>query len=435
MQAAVGPHRRAADLRRPAAAAEHPDQGPAHLGRGFREHHRPHQSRRLGAAPRAMSRGWNSARPNLDRETRLNGSAGDADRRLPVARRQRADRRWAAVKQDLADAAQSFPDDLEWKVTYDPTTFVTATIHEVREDAGRGLRARGAGRLPVPGQPARDADPDDRRPGQPDRHVRRAERHRLFRQHRLAARPRAGDRHRRRRRDRGGRGGRASDGAAARTVAGRGDQEAMGQITAPIIAITLVLLSVFVPIAFIPGISGELFRQFAVTVAVSMFLSAINALTLSPALCAILLQAASRSAPRADRLVMRGIDWVRDGYGAIVARLVRISIIGLVMVAVSVFGIVAVEQGHADRLPAGGRPGRVLRHRAVAGRRLDRAHQRRRSSRSRTILQGGAGDRRLFLDHRPELHRQLLAAERRLHDRHAEAVRGAHGPRRSAPPT
>ena len=62
------------------------------------------------------------------------------------------------------------------------------------------------------------------------------------------------------------------------------------EITAPIIAITLVLLSVFVPVAFIPGISGELFRQFAVTVAVSMFLSAINALTLSPALCGVLLR-------------------------------------------------------------------------------------------------------------------------------------------------
>ena len=60
----------------------------------------------------------------------------------------------------------------------------------------------------------------------------------------------------------------------------------MGQITAPIIAITLVLLSVFVPVAFIPGISGELFRQFAVAVSVSMVISAINALTLSPALCA-----------------------------------------------------------------------------------------------------------------------------------------------------
>src|SRR5271156_3160028 len=67
-------------------------------------------------------------------------------------------------------------------------------------------------------------------------------------------------------------------------------KKAMTQITAPIIAITLVLLSVFVPIAFIPGISGTLFRQFAVTVSVAMLLSAINALTLSPALCAVFLR-------------------------------------------------------------------------------------------------------------------------------------------------
>ena len=78
-------------------------------------------------------------------------------------------------------------------------------------------------------------------------------------------------------------------------------KRAMAEITAPIIAITLVLLSVFVPIAFIPGISGELFRQFAVTVSVAMLLSAINALTLSPALCAILLTSASRSEARHHR--------------------------------------------------------------------------------------------------------------------------------------
>ncbi|HEX2943886.1 MAG TPA: efflux RND transporter permease subunit, partial [Rhodopila sp.] len=117
---------------------------------------------------------------------------------------------------------------------------------------------------------------------------------------------------------------------------------AMGQIFAPIIAITLVLLSVFVPVAFIPGISGELFRQFAVTVAVSMFLSAINALTLSPALCALFLR--PHHGPRHGPIgaLMRGIDWVRDGYGAIVARLVRIAIIGLVMVAASMAGVWAV---------------------------------------------------------------------------------------------
>ncbi|MDR3662221.1 MAG: efflux RND transporter permease subunit, partial [Mycobacterium sp.] len=67
-------------------------------------------------------------------------------------------------------------------------------------------------------------------------------------------------------------------------------KKAMRQITAPVIAITLVLLSVFVPVAFIPGLSGQLFRQFAVTISVAMLFSAINALTLSPALCAVFLR-------------------------------------------------------------------------------------------------------------------------------------------------
>jgi hydrophobe/amphiphile efflux-1 (HAE1) family protein len=118
-------------------------------------------------------------------------------------------------------------------------------------------------------------------------------------------------------------------------TAGEATKLAMAEITAPIIAITLVLLSVFVPVAFIPGISGELFRQFAVTVAVSMLLSAINALTLSPALCAVFLR--RHHGPRRGVMgyVMRSIDRVRDAYGAAVARLVRFSIIGLAMVAVA----------------------------------------------------------------------------------------------------
>jgi hydrophobe/amphiphile efflux-1 (HAE1) family protein len=126
---------------------------------------------------------------------------------------------------------------------------------------------------------------------------------------------------------------------------GEATKRAMAEITAPIIAITLVLLSVFVPIAFIPGISGELFRQFAVTVAVSMLLSAVNALTLSPALCGVLLS--SHHGPKRGIIgwVMRSIDWVRDQYGAVVARLVRFSVIGIVMVAVAgagTFGLAKV---------------------------------------------------------------------------------------------
>jgi hydrophobe/amphiphile efflux-1 (HAE1) family protein len=121
-------------------------------------------------------------------------------------------------------------------------------------------------------------------------------------------------------------------------------KQAMSEITAPIIAITMVLLSVFVPVAFIPGISGELFRQFAVTVAVSMFLSAINALTLSPALGGVLLR--PHHGPRRGPIgyVMRGIDHVRDLYGAAVARIVRLSIIGLVMVAVAGAGVLGLAK-------------------------------------------------------------------------------------------
>ncbi|QYU70278.1 efflux RND transporter permease subunit [Leptolyngbya sp. 15MV] len=110
-------------------------------------------------------------------------------------------------------------------------------------------------------------------------------------------------------------------------------KKAMGQITGPIIAITLVLLSVFVPVGFIPGLSGVLFAQFAVTVSAAMIISAINALTLSPALCALVLR--PHHGPRKGPLayVMRGIDKVRDLYGAIVARLVRVAILSLVLTA------------------------------------------------------------------------------------------------------
>ena len=332
-----GPDRRPADLERSAAAAQHPDQGTPGLRRRVRADRDPHQPGRIGPASgrhRPAGTGRRQSRSFDPAERR----AGGADRGLSVAGRQRAHR---ARRRQAGDGRRGArfpgrsgleghlrPDDLRHR--HDPRG---------AEDADRGVRPGGARRLPVPGQSARHADPDDRRSGQPDRHVHRAERHRLFGQHRLAAGDRARHRHRRGRCDRRGRGGRAGDGTPSRAVAGEATKMAMGQIFAPIIAITLVLLSVFVPVAFIPGISGELFRQFAVTVAVSMFLSAINALTLSPALCAVLLR--PHHGPRRGPIgaLMRGIDWVRDGYGAIVARLVRISIIGLVMVASSMGGV------------------------------------------------------------------------------------------------
>ncbi len=120
-------------------------------------------------------------------------------------------------------------------------------------------------------------------------------------------------------------------------------KKAMGQITGPIIAITLVLLSVFVPVGFIPGLSGVLFAQFAVTVSVAMVISAINALTLSPALCSLVLR--SHHGPRRGPLgyVMRVIDRVRDGYGAVVARLVRISAVSILLTVGFAAGIFALS--------------------------------------------------------------------------------------------
>ncbi len=114
--------------------------------------------------------------------------------------------------------------------------------------------------------------------------------------------------------------------------------KAMRQITGPIIAITLVLLSVFVPVAFIPGVSGQLFRQFAVTVTCAMLISALNALTLSPALCAVFLRPMDKHRGPMG-YVLRGIDRVRDGYAAVVRRLVRLAVLGVVLIGVCAVGI------------------------------------------------------------------------------------------------
>ncbi|MFT6887917.1 MAG: hydrophobe/amphiphile efflux-1 (HAE1) family protein [Paracoccaceae bacterium] len=123
-------------------------------------------------------------------------------------------------------------------------------------------------------------------------------------------------------------------------------KQAMEEITGPVIATTLVLLSVFVPVAFIPGISGQLFQQFAVTVSVAVVISTINALTLSPALCGLLLK--RRVGPPKGPLaaISRWIDKTRDGYAWIAGGIARKSVIGLLMLAAALgatgalFGVV-----------------------------------------------------------------------------------------------
>ena len=80
----------------------------------------------------------------------------------------------------------------------------------------------------------------------------------------------------------------------------------MDEVGAALIAIALVLSAVFIPTAFIGGITGQFYRQFAVTIATATVISAFISLTLSPALCAILLQAA-RGRARRDSLLMRPV--------------------------------------------------------------------------------------------------------------------------------
>jgi HAE1 family hydrophobic/amphiphilic exporter-1/multidrug efflux pump len=112
--------------------------------------------------------------------------------------------------------------------------------------------------------------------------------------------------------------------------------KAMEQVTGPIIAIVLTLVAVFVPIAFLGGLTGELYRQFAVTISISVVISGVVALTLSPALCALILK------PHVDargffRWFNHRFDWVRDRYGHGVAFLIRHGI-----VATAIFGIMVV---------------------------------------------------------------------------------------------
>lgn len=113
---------------------------------------------------------------------------------------------------------------------------------------------------------------------------------------------------------------------------------AMKEITAPILAITLVLLSVFVPVAFVPGISGTMFQQFAVAVSFSMLISAINALTLSPALCSILLTRQHGEKKGLLAWLSRRIDDTRDGYTYLAAIITRRAVLGLVLLGFAMFG-------------------------------------------------------------------------------------------------
>jgi len=106
--------------------------------------------------------------------------------------------------------------------------------------------------------------------------------------------------------------------------------KAMQQVSSAVIAMTLVLVAVFIPVAFLGGIAGELYRQFAVTVAVAGVISGIVALTLSPVLCAMLLKR-THSDSRLFRWFNRGFDQVRNFYVYMVGAAIRRKITSIMI--------------------------------------------------------------------------------------------------------
>ncbi|MES1179795.1 MAG: efflux RND transporter permease subunit, partial [Hyphomicrobium sp.] len=132
----------------------------------------------------------------------------------------------------------------------------------------------------------------------------------------------------------------------------------MEEVGAALVAIALVLTAVFVPSAFITGISGQFYRQFALTIAGATIISLIVSLTLSPALCAMLLKPHSEKHGTAwymwpIELFFRAFNWSFDklsnGYAWVVGKLVRLAVIMLVVYA----GIIAFGMNEFRKTPIG----------------------------------------------------------------------------------
>lgn len=132
-------------------------------------------------------------------------------------------------------------------------------------------------------------------------------------------------------------------------------KQAMAEVSGPIIAIALVLCAVFIPTAFISGLSGQFYKQFAVTIAISTVISAFNSLTLSPALAALLLRDTRAKKDVLTRVMdvslgwffrpfNRFFEWSSSAYVRVVKRIIRFSIIALVVYAGLVWATVKMFQ-------------------------------------------------------------------------------------------
>ena len=161
-------------------------------------------------------------------------------------------------------------------------------------------------------------------------------------------------------------------GVPGREAAGR----AMDELTGPVIGITLVLMSVFIPAAFLPGLTGQIYRQFALVIAATAFISAINAMTLKPTQSALWLRPPRPNARH--NFFVRGFNAVygaaERGYsrlmGAMTRRSLAMVVLALVLVVGAVWGLTRVPTG----VPADRGPGLPDHRRTAARRRLQGAH-------------------------------------------------------------
>ncbi|MGJ8484597.1 efflux RND transporter permease subunit [Pseudoalteromonas sp. SYSU M81236] len=125
--------------------------------------------------------------------------------------------------------------------------------------------------------------------------------------------------------------------------------KAMEQVSGPIVATTLVLLAVFVPVGFMPGITGELYKQFSVTISFAVLISSVNALTLSPALCALLLNEKAMKpikwlAPF-ENIITRSTNGYRKVINFILKRTARMALFAVVIFAAAGWLVKTVPTG------------------------------------------------------------------------------------------
>ena len=143
----------------------------------------------------------------------------------------------------------------------------------------------------------------------------------------------------------------------------------MAEVTSAVIATSLVLISVFIPVSFFPGTTGILYKQFSLTIAFSIAISAFNALTLSPALAAILLRPETKHGGLLG-LFEKGMQKVISGYAYLVTHVVKLRVIMMLLFVAGLGSYGLHVHPCAHSLRSLGRPELLHQHRADTSRRL-----------------------------------------------------------------